>query len=68
MDLTIRAPLQEDFRLVSFWAGYFAETPHCTCPDCGNVAVEVDPFFPYLDDLNRCEAHSEALYEVGCLS
>ena len=55
--MTIKAPQQAELELSSFWARYFAETPVCTCEACGNVAVEVDPFFPYLDDLNRCILH-----------
>ena len=55
--MTIKAPVQAQPELSSFWARYFVETPVCTCDACGEVAIEVDPFFPYLDDLNRCVVH-----------
>jgi hypothetical protein len=57
MSATIKAPEQARPALDSFWARYFSETPTCTCEACGEVAIEVDPFFPYLDDLNRCAGH-----------
>lgn len=57
MAVTIKAPEQAQPELSSFWARYFSETPTCTCEACGEVAVEVDPFFPYLDDFNRCASH-----------
>jgi hypothetical protein len=70
MPSTIKAPEQARTELSSFWAQYFSETPTCTCDACGEVAIEVDPFFPYLDDFNRCvlhrlDAESEA---IGSLS
>jgi len=43
--------------LAEMWRGYFAEVPHCSQPGCNNVASEVDDYFPYLDDLNRCDEH-----------
>lgn len=60
-ELTLKAPLdreQNQNTLVGFWAGIFQEIPTCADQACGEVAVEVDPFFPYLDDYNRCEGHS----------
>jgi hypothetical protein len=54
---TIKAPEQAAMELSRFWAQYFSETPTCTCEACGEVAMEVDPYFPYLDDFNRCSAH-----------
>jgi len=58
--LTIKAPPQEPIQLTAYWEQYFVETPMCSCEACCHVAVEVDPFFPYLDDLNRCDAHRVA--------
>lgn len=55
--LTLRAPEMAINRLTRFWAAYFREIPVCTTQDCCQVAIEVDPFFPYLDDYNRCEKH-----------
>jgi hypothetical protein len=57
MSNTIKAPERARLMLSSFWAQYFSETPTCTCEACGEVAIEVDPYFPYLDDLNRCISH-----------
>jgi hypothetical protein len=57
MSVTIKAPEQARQELSSFWARYFHETPTCTCDACGEVAIEVDPYFPYLDDFNRCIVH-----------
>ena len=66
MPVTIKAPEQARPVLSNFWAQYFSETPTCTCDACGEVAVEVDPYFPYLDDFNRCAAHRlEAENEGG---
>lgn len=57
--MTIKAPQEAQPALSSFWAQYFIEIPICTCEACGEVAIEVDPFFPYLDDLNRCTVHRD---------
>ncbi len=65
MDLTLKAPEKAITRLESFWAAYFKETPVCTNRDCSQVAIEVDPFFPYLDDLNRCERHRVTEHLIG---
>ena len=59
MESTIKAPPTLQNRLGEFWARYFQEVPTCSCDECPEVAVEVDPFFPYLDDLNRCKDHQE---------
>jgi len=56
MELTIKAP-RGRHSLGDFWTRYFPEVPTCTDGDCLEVAAEVDPFFPYLDDLNRCMHH-----------
>ena len=55
MEWNITAQVSGPDRLAQFWSQYFAETPLCVV--CGTVASEVDPFFPYLDDLNRCPGH-----------
>lgn len=63
MDRTISAPhgqAQQD--LGQFWGRYFAEIPVCTHADCDRVALEIDPFFPYLDDRNRCDQHRHATF------
>jgi hypothetical protein len=57
MSKTIKALVQGKEDLTRFWQQYFPETPVCSLPECGSVACEVDSFFPYLDDLNRCENH-----------
>ena len=57
MNLTFKAPAQALRHLSTFWGQYFKEIPTCTNPGCERVAIEVDPYFPYLDDFNRCEAH-----------
>lgn len=49
--------------LTLFWGQYFPETPVCSHPDCGSVAAEVDAFFPYIDDFNRCDLHSPPTME-----
>ena len=59
MPHTIKAPERAQPQLSSFWEQYFSETPTCTCGACGEVAIEVDPYFPYLDDFNRCILHRE---------
>lgn len=60
MSTTIKAPDGARLELSSFWSRYFSETPTCTCGACDEVAIEVDPFFPYLDDFNRCFLHRGA--------
>ena len=45
--------------LGSFWGRYFAEIPTCSHEDCSRIAHDVDPFFPYLDDRNRCHQHRD---------
>ncbi len=57
MDLKFKAPEGQGENLSGFWAGIFQEIPTCTSRNCGEVAIEVDSFFPYLDDYNRCEGH-----------
>jgi len=58
MDGTINAPQGHgETDLGQFWGRYFAEIPVCTHEACARVALEVDPFFPYLDDRNRCDQH-----------
>jgi hypothetical protein len=47
--------------LGSFWGRYFAEIPTCSHEDCSRIAHEVDPFFPYLDDRNRCHEHRDVV-------
>ena len=57
MESLLSAPIQATESLVLFWSGYFQETPNCSVACCGAIALDVDPFFPYLDDLNRCHHH-----------
>ena len=57
MDLKFKTPEDQGQDLSGFWAGIFEEIPTCTRKNCGEVAIEVDYFFPYLDDYNRCEGH-----------
>jgi hypothetical protein len=58
MDRTFRAPHGHPPQdLGQFWGQYFTEIPVCTHADCDRVALEIDPFFPYLDDRNRCDRH-----------
>jgi len=57
MESTIKAPPALENQLGEFWQRYFQEIPTCSCEACAEVAVEVDPYFPYLDDLNRCAQH-----------
>jgi hypothetical protein len=60
MDRIISAPhgiASAEQDLGNFWGRYFAEVPTCTHDDCARIAHEVDPFFPYLDDRNRCHEH-----------
>ena len=58
MEKTIRTDIRGVEALTDFWGQYFPEVPVCTHADCGCVAAEVDAFFPYIDDFNRCETHS----------
>ena len=39
------------------WSGCLPERPQCAVPGCAHQAHIVDPFFPYLDDRNRCDRH-----------
>jgi len=55
--MTIKAPHHHNGLLGNFWAKYFPEVPLCTSEGCAEIASDVDPFFPYLDDLNRCPRH-----------
>ena len=59
MDWNIAAQVSGPDHLARFWSEYFAETPLCAV--CRTVASEVDPFFPYLDDLNRCPGHPRTI-------
>ena len=43
--------------LIRYWTGLFNETPLCKESGCARVATEVDAFFPYIDDYNRCDRH-----------
>jgi len=61
MDSTISAPIgSADQDRGQFWGRYFAEIPTCAHRDCARIAQDVDPFFPYLDDRNRCPVHRRA--------
>ena len=62
MELLLKAPLQAFNQLAYFWARYFTETPTCATDGCQSIAVDVDPYFPYLDDLNRCTLHRRSNY------
>lgn len=33
------------------------QRPCCSVPGCLHNALEIDPFYPYLDDSNRCAQH-----------
>ena len=71
MSVTINAPVQAQLHLTSFWARYFSEIPACTRTGCKQVAIEVDPYFPYLDDFNRCALHrkeADTIAESGSVS
>ncbi len=57
MSRTIKAEVAGTDELARFWDQYFPETPVCSHPECEGIAREVDSFFPYLDDLNRCDSH-----------
>jgi hypothetical protein len=62
MDRTISAPIASaDRDLGQFWGRYFVEIPTCTHRGCARIAQDVDPFFPYLDDRNRCPVHRDAV-------
>ena len=54
---TIKTEVRGADKLTLFWGQYFPETPVCSHPDCISVATEVDAFFPYIDDFNRCDLH-----------
>jgi hypothetical protein len=55
---TRRLPEAQQVRI---WSGCLPELPQCSVEGCDRHAVEVDAFFPYLDDRNRCDFHSVAL-------
>ncbi|MBI4082588.1 MAG: hypothetical protein HY423_08255 [Candidatus Lambdaproteobacteria bacterium] len=55
----IRAPHSDPEQLKNYWARFYEEVPVCSHPGCGSISVEVDPLFPYLDDLNRCPLHHD---------
>ena len=54
---TILAGTNNEEKLKSFWLQFFPELPKCKEPGCQHIAMEVDTFFPYLDDNNRCYLH-----------
>ena len=58
MEKTIKTDIRGVKALTVFWGQYYPEVPVCTHPDCEYVAAEVDAFFPYIDNFNRCETHS----------
>jgi len=55
--VTFNAPKGAEENLTHYWSAYFREIPTCAHDDCHEVAREVDPYFPYIDDLNRCMKH-----------
>jgi len=57
LDLKLKAPKLQGGDTSGFWSGVIQEIPTCTRENCGEVAIEVDSFFPYLDDYNRCKGH-----------
>ena len=57
MNLKLKPPEDPGKNPSGFRAGMFQEIPTCTNGNCGVVAIEVDYFFPYLDDYNRCQEH-----------
>ena len=57
MAKTIKSEIRGIEALTVFWRQYFREIPVCSHPECACVASEVDAFFPYIDDFNRCEDH-----------
>lgn len=57
MPRTIKSEIRGIEALTVFWRQYFREIPVCSHPECACVASEVDAFFPYIDDFNRCEDH-----------
>ena len=66
LDLNFETPKGQGEDPSGFWSGVIQEIPTCTKENCGEVAVEVDSFFPYLDDYNRCKGHrlSESLKAI----
>lgn len=65
MTRTIRTSVTDRRDLRYFWAQYFGETPLCAHPQCGAVACEVDVYFPYIDDFNRCDSHLPEFMDFG---
>lgn len=57
---TINTSQPQAESLIRYWNTIFVETPRCTAPGCRRVAQEVDAFFPYIDDYNRCDQHPRA--------
>ena len=53
----IKSPDSSPEDATRYWGQYYVETPMCNIAGCGRVAHEVDAFFPYIDDLNRCDEH-----------
>lgn len=49
-----------ELQQVRIWSGCLPELPRCAVEGCDRHAIEVDSFFPYLDDRNRCDFHSLA--------
>ncbi len=64
MAKTIKSEIRGIEALTVFWGQYFREIPVCSHPKCACVASEVDAFFPYIDDFNRCEHHPLESMEV----
>jgi len=69
---TILAGTTNEEKLTHFWQHYFSEIPKCSEPGCERLAMEVDTFFPYLDENNRCQLHlsldkaKQMVEEGGC--
>jgi hypothetical protein len=58
MSYYVRFPSHEqETSTARIWQGCLPESPTCTHPGCQSPARTVDPFFPYLDDRNRCVEH-----------
>ena len=64
MTKTIKSEIRGNEALTVFWRQYFGEIPVCSHPECACVASEVDAFFPYIDDFNRCEDHPLQSMEI----
>ncbi|MDH4225618.1 MAG: hypothetical protein OEW12_08230 [Deltaproteobacteria bacterium] len=53
---------KQSLHLSLLWKQKIPEAPVCAAKGCHSTALEVDLFYPYLDDNNRCQRHLQGYH------